>query len=158
GNLFYGLYLISCEDIGLKPSLADGELDNPNDCYSAAESWLGKIADETDLAEDTRVAIPIYSDPTTGTMRLWVTLGVRLTRFTATYAKPPRIKPANGDGEWMVVEDHKLRAATHLLAVDEFAEVEVKSLTPPNREELRRLCDQHKTKEKIVEALSAGRW
>ena len=142
----------------MKPSLADGELDKPDDCYSAAEAWLGKIADETDLAEDTRVAIPIYSDPTTGTMRLWVTLGVRLTRFTATYAKPPRIKPTNGDGEWMVVEDHKLRAATHLLAVDEFAEVEVKSLTPPNREELRRLCDQHKTKEKIVEALSAGRW
>ncbi|HND51884.1 MAG TPA: hypothetical protein PLV92_05790 [Pirellulaceae bacterium] len=155
---FYGLYLISCDDIGLKPTLADGEVENSDECYSAAEVWLEKLADETDLAEDTRVAIPIYVDPFKGTMRLWVTLGVRLSKLEVRYEKAPRVKPEGGDGEWQIVENYKLRDVEHLIAVDEFAEVEVKSLTPPNRDELRRLCDQHKTKEKIVEALSAGRW
>jgi hypothetical protein len=104
------------------------------------------------------VAVPIYVDPQRGTMRLWCTLGVRLTTLNASYARPPRLKPAEGDGEWTEVERYKLRPATHLIAVDEFAEVEIPTLSPPNREELRKLCDQHPTKEKIVAALAAGAW
>jgi hypothetical protein len=102
------------------------------------------------------VAVPIYIDPIKGTMRLWCTLGVRLTTLDARYARPPRLKPAEGEGEWTVVEGYKLQPAEHLIAVDEFAEVEIPTLSPPNREELRKLCDQHQTKEKIVEALAAG--
>src|SRR5262249_17722818 len=49
---FYGLYLISCEDIGHKPALADGEVGDREDCYQAARTWLDTIADEADLAED----------------------------------------------------------------------------------------------------------
>jgi glucose/arabinose dehydrogenase len=114
--------------------------------------------DEVDLAEDTRVAVPIYVDPFQGTTRLWVTLGVRLTKLEARFVRAPRLKPAEGEGDWKEVEGWKLHAARHVIPVDEFAEVEVRTLAPPNREELRRLCDEHKTREKIVEALSAGRW
>jgi hypothetical protein len=155
---FYGLYLISCEDIGHKPALNDGEVADPEACYQAAGAWLARIADEADLAEDTRVAVPIYVDPFKGRTRLWVTLGVRLTKLEARFVRAPRLKPAEGEGEWKVVEDWKLHGASHVVAVDEFAEVEVPTLAPPDREELRRLCDEHKTREKIVEALSAGRW
>jgi hypothetical protein len=116
------------------------------------------LADEPDLAEDTRVAVPIYVDPIQGTMRLWATLGVRLTKLDARFVRAPRLKPAEGEGDWKEVEGWKLHAASHLIAVDEFAEVEVPTLSPPNREELRKLCDQHKTKEKIVAALAAGKW
>jgi hypothetical protein len=155
---FYGLYLISCEDIGHKPALHDGEVADPEACYQAATEWLAKLADEVDLAEDTRVAVPIYIDPDKGTTRLWVTLGVRLTKLDARFVRAPRLKPAEGEGDWTEVEGWKLRTASHVIPVDEFAEVEVPTLAPPNREELRRLCDEHKTREKIVEALSAGRW
>jgi hypothetical protein len=155
---FYGLYLVSCEDIGHKPLLHEGEVADPEACYQAAETWLARLADEPDLAEDTRVAVPIYVDPFRKTMRLWVTLGVRLTKLEARFARPPRIKPAAGEGEWKEVEAWKLQPANHVIAVDEFAEVEVRTLSPPNREELRKLCDQHQTKEKILAALSAGRW
>ena len=155
---FYGLYLISCEDIGHKPALKEGEVANAEACYKAAEEWLGKLADEPDLAEDTRVAVPIYVDPFKGTMRLWVTLGVRLTKLDARFVRAPRLKPAEGEGDWKEVEGWKLHTASHLIAVDEFAEVEVPTLSPPNREELRKLCDQHRSKEKIVEALAAGKW
>jgi len=155
---FYGLYLISCEDIGHKPALKEGEVADEEACYKAAEDWLAKLADEPDLGEDTRVAVPIYIDPIQKTMRLWVTLGVRLTKLEARFVRTPRLKPAEGEGEWKEVEGWKLHPASHLIAVDEFAEVEVPTLSPPNREELRRLCDQHKTKEKIVEALGTGKW
>jgi hypothetical protein len=157
-DLFYGLYLVSCEDIGHAPALKEGEVADLELCYSAAEQWLGKIADEPDLAEDTRVAVPVYIDPQRGTMRLWVTLGVRLTQLDTKFVTAPRIKPAMGEGDWQAVETWKLRDAPFLISVDEFAEVEVPALSPPNREELRKLCDLHQTKEKIVAALSAGNW
>jgi hypothetical protein len=138
--------------------LNEGEVADPEACHTAAEEWLAKIAEEPDLAEDTRVAVPVYFDPQRGTSRLWVTLGVRLTLLNADYMKPPRIKPAMGEGEWQAVEGWKLASAHFLISVDEFAEVEVPTLSPPNREELRKLCDEHKTKDKIVAALSAGKW
>lgn len=156
-DLFYGLYLVSCEDIGHKPALAEGEAD-AEACYAAATAWLAKLDAEQDLAADTRVAVPIYVDPQKGTMRLWATIGVRMTKLDSRFVRAPRIKPAEGEGDWQAVEDWKLSTAQHLIAVDEFAEVEVPTLSPPNREELRKLCDEHKTKEKIVEALSAGKW
>ena len=47
-----------------------------------------------------------------------------------------------------------LKGSDYLIAVDEFAEVEIPTLTPPTRNELREICDNHKTKEKIIQALS----
>ena len=147
------------DDIGLPSAFEVDEVPEPDRCYEAALAWLQRVADRTDpdLAEDTRVAVPIYVGPFKGTTRLWVTLGVRLTRLEATYARLPRIKPANGSGDWELVAGHMAEASDHLIAVDEFAEVEIPSLAPPTREELRQLCDVHKTKEKIVKALSEWR-
>ena len=157
-DLFYGLYLVSCEDIGHKPTLKDGEVANPDQCYDAALAWLEKLSGDGDLAQDTRVAVPIYVDPRQRKMRLWVTLGVRLTQLDARFVRPPRLQPATGDGDWKQVESWKLHDAEYLIAVDEFAEVEVATLSPPNRDELRKLCDQHKTKPAILAALAQGKW
>lgn len=155
-DLFYGLYLVSCDDIGHPSALKSEEHPDPERCYEAALAWLNQVAEraDPDLAQDTRVAVPIYVDRFRKTTRLWVTLGVRLTRLESSYARPPRIKPANGTGDWEVVEGHLLKGSDYLIAVDEFAEVEISTLTPPTRNELREICDTHKTKEKIIQALS----
>lgn len=157
-DLFYGLALVSAEDIGHQPKLNEGEIGDPEACYQSAIAWLEELADDPDLVQDTRVAVPVYVDPLQGKMRLWVTLGVRLTQLDTRFMTPPRIKPASGEGDWQAVEKWKLAEASYLISVDEFAEVEVPTLSPPNRDELRKLCDEHQTKEKIVEALSAGKW
>jgi hypothetical protein len=157
-DLFFGLYLVSCDDIGLAPTMLPEEVADTDSAYEQAIAWLERLSADRDLTADTRVAVPIYVDPQQGTMRLWCTIGVRLTQLDASYARSPRIKPAEGAGEWAEVQRHKLRPAEHLIAVDEFAEVEIPSLSPPNRDELRKLCDEHRTKEKIVEALAAGAW
>lgn len=159
-DLFYGLYLISAEDIGLttdagqsgqqeEPQLADEA--ERQQCYSLAEDWLGRAFDDPDLAVDTRVSVPIYVDRASNVTRLWTTLGVRLCPLTAEYSVPPQVKPAEGEGDWR--EADYVAASDYLLAVDEFAEVELKGVRVLTRDELRAVADEHQTKAAIVRAL-----
>jgi len=152
-DLFYGLHLLSAEDIGLKPELrADESVDSAH-CEEVATGWLAKATDDPDLKADTRVAVPIYYDGSRGVTRLWMTIGVRLTRLDVSYARPPRIKPEKGEGDWAPVPPGQLQGAQYLVPVDEFAEVEVKGGRVLTRAELRALCDRLKTKQAIVSAL-----
>jgi hypothetical protein len=151
--LFYGLYLLSCEDIGMVPELREDEpVDRPR-CEQEATEWLARWSHDPDLAADTRVAVPLYIDPQRNITRLWATLGVRLTKLEASFARPPRARPKEGPGEWEVVEPPRLETASYLIPVDEFAEVELKGLRTLTRPELRAVCDAEKTKEAIVAAL-----
>ncbi|HPO15720.1 MAG TPA: hypothetical protein PLI09_19920 [Candidatus Hydrogenedentes bacterium] len=149
---FYGFYLIACEDIGMRPSFLDGEPVEVEPAKAAALAWLDKMNNDVDLACDTRIAVPIYFDPNIGKVRLWAVLGVRLANLDASYARPPKIRRDQPDSQWQVPVD-RLGVAKVLIAVDEFAEVEVKADKIPNREEFRALCDKYKTKEEIVKAL-----
>lgn len=152
-DLFYGLYLLSAEDIGLKPAFLDVEAVDRPAVEKRAGDWLGVLAKDPDLAVDTRVSVPIYFDPMTNSVRLWMTIGVRLTALDARYAKPPSIRPADGSGDWKPVEPSKLDAIEYLIPVDEFAEVEIPGGRVLNRAELRVICDRMKTKEKIIGAM-----
>ncbi len=152
-EFFYGLHLIAAEDIGMKPGIVADESVDQDGAYRLASEWLAKAMDDGDLAADTRVSVPIYFDLGRNVTRLWVTLGVRLTKLETEYARPPSIKPAKGEGDWKPVADHKLVGARYLIAVDEFAEVELKGIRALSREELRAICDREKTKEAILEAL-----
>jgi len=157
-DLFYGLYLVSCDDIGLAPKLTDGEVKNVEECCARANAWLMKAYSEPELATDTRVAVPIYIDYVARKTRLWVTLGVRLSPLDVSFARPPSVRAANDDKEWEQVDQDRLLSSSYLIAVAEYAEVEVPTLAPPTREEFRKLCDQHVTKDKILAALREGKW
>jgi hypothetical protein len=171
-DLFYGLYAISAEDIGLKPDLTPGETARSEACYALAAGWLPKALDDPDLAADTRVAVPVYFDKLRQRTRLWVTLGVRTAKLDADYAdpeRPPRIRPlkpaaagpsATGpttNPDWSKVESYRLTTAHYLIFGDEFAEVEIPSLSPPTRKEFRAICNQYKTREGILKALGGLR-
>lgn len=52
------------------------------------------------------------------------------------------------------VEDHRLGEANYVIAVDEFAEFSLPGRQALTRQELRDLCDRHKTKSAIMQALS----
>jgi hypothetical protein len=152
-DLFYGLYLVSAEDVGLKPALAADEVADTQHCYKLAADWLPTAFADEDLAADTRVAVPLYIDRGRGVVRVWATLGVRLARLEASYARAPRIKPAKDEGEWEEVPPHRLAKSEYLIPVDEFAEVELPGLKVLTRRELREVCDREKTKEAILQAL-----
>lgn len=171
-ELFYGFYLVSADDIGLKTALLKDEPVDIERCYQRAEEWLAKAFDDPDLAADTRVSVPIFVDRGRNVTRLWATLGVRLAKLEASYARPPQIKLAALDPkkpsddhqgpridpdspksrDWQPVQEHTLRAASYLIPVDEFAEIELAGLKSLTREELRTICDREKTKEAILTA------
>jgi hypothetical protein len=155
-DLFYGLYLISAEDLGMKPDATREELPDPDRCYRAAAAWLPKAFDDPDLAVDTRVAIPIATDSNRRVTRLWATLGVHLARLDAEYARPPSLRLATG-GAWEVVAQDDLLPSHYLIAVDEFAEVELSGLRSLTRQEFRTACDRGKTREGILALLREGR-
>jgi hypothetical protein len=99
------------------------------------------------------VAVPVYVDRARNITRLLATLGVRLTKLEASFARPPRARSLDGPGDWQAVEPDKHRTASYLIPVDEFAEVELRGLRTLTRPELRAVCDARKTKEVIVAAL-----
>jgi hypothetical protein len=156
---FYGFYLIACEDIGMRPQLLPDEpVDRPA-AMKAAMAWLDNLENDPDLACDTRVSIPIFVnlDPLPRKTRLWATLGVRLARLEASYARPPKVRPGKAGGPWKDVDSYQLGNSQYVIAVDEFAEIELDGYRAMTRAEFRAACDRHKTKDAIVSALSGRR-
>ena len=159
-NLFYGFHLVSCEDIGMKPALLEGELADAESCRRVATDWLADWPSDPDLAMDTRVSVPIFVDEINNKTTLWCTLGVRGAKLKSWYARPPRWRPAKRSGagaedaEWLEIESWRTSPANQLILIDEFAEVTLKGVRVLSREELREACDAEGTKEKIVGALS----
>jgi len=153
-NLFYGLYLVSCEDLGLPPQWKADEPVDQKACYQQAVDWLTKLGEDEDLEVDTRVSVPLYVDYNQGKTRLWVTLGVKLVKLDASFVRqyPPSIRESQAH-PWSKVSPNELGDSHHFIAVDEFAEVELPSQMTLTREELRAICDRAKTKEAILEEL-----
>jgi hypothetical protein len=159
-DLFYGLYLVSAEDIGLKPVLTKEEEPECKRWYELAVKWLPNAFVDPDLAVDTRVAVPIYPDRARGVTRIWATLGVRLAHLDAEYVRPPSVgaaqKPDSNPKErveWRQLGLDEVTSSHYLIAVDEFAEVELAGMHVLSREDLRAVCDSEKTKEAVIAAL-----
>lgn len=154
--LFYGLHLVSCEDIGMQAQTLPGEIDQPDYLRVLATKWLEQWESDVDLAADTRVAVPVYVMPGEYT-RLWCTVGVRAMKLTASYAKAPRWRPAPGPDEtpagWSEIEGWRTQTGNWVILGDEFAEVERKGDLPLTRKELRDICNHHGSKQAIIEAL-----
>jgi hypothetical protein len=150
---FYGFYLITCEDIGMKPEFLGDEPVDQAAARQAALKWLDAMETDKDLACDTRAAVPIYVDPMQQKTRNWATLGVRLAHLEASYAQAPMVRPKSGGKEWKEPEKWQLGTSRYVLPVDEFAEIELSSNNVLSREELRAACDRYKTKEEIVRGL-----
>ncbi len=152
-DLFYGLYFLSCEDIGQMPeSLADEPADRDR-CTKAASEWLAVVWDDPDLRRDTRVSVPIFLDRERGVTRVWATLGVRLARLNVGFARPPSVRKAGSDEPWAEVPAGALRTRQYLIPTDEFAEIRLQGRRVLDRDELRAACDKLGTKEAIVAGL-----
>jgi hypothetical protein len=151
---FYGLHFLSSEDIGMASPLHPDEPVDRAACEARATEWLASFTKDADLKVDPRVSVPLYFDTVQGRTRLWATIGVRLAKLDVSYARPPKIKPAAGSGEWHEVEPHQLEGIQFVIPVDEFAEAEIRGLQPLTRQEFREVCDAHKTKPEILQALS----
>jgi hypothetical protein len=150
---FYGLHLLSAEDIGMAPALRADEPVDRAACEAKATEWLASYQDDADLKVDTRVSVPIYFDVPRRRTRLWATIGVRLAKLDVSYARPPQVRPEGGTQDWLPVGPDQLEAVEYVIPVDEFAECEIPSLQPLTRQEFREVCNASKTKAEILRAL-----
>jgi hypothetical protein len=148
-DLFHGLYLVSCDDLGLRPAFAKDEVVDVEACRAAATAWLARASEDADLAVDTRVAIPVHSNGRS--TRSWGTLGVRMARLNIKWQVRPSLKAADGSGDWTQARDTE--GAHYLIAVDEFGEFARDGDDVLSREEFRAICDKGSNRAEILEAL-----
>lgn len=153
-TFFYGLHLISCEDIGMKPLLLEGELPSKQHSLQAAADWLSHWRQDPDLSADTRIIVPVAQDIERQAVRYWATLGVHAARLNAHYARAPqwRTPPAKDKAsQW---ESAETSGGNWIILVDDFAEIESRRPRAPTRDEFRAIVDRETTREKVVVALS----
>ncbi len=157
-RFFYGLHLVACDDIGMRPDLLEDELSDPEECEELTLEWLRDWRSDPDMAVDTRVVVPIFIDPSRGVTRFWGTAGVRGAKLRVTYARPPSwastYAPAGEKPNWRTVPPDRLAPQEAVILVDEFVEFERAGRTPLTRDEFREICDGKRTKAEILEALS----
>lgn len=154
-DLFYGLYLLSAEDLGLSIAATAEELPDADAAYARAEEWVANFSTDPDLAADVRISVPVNVDYKFGAAtRIWLTVGVRLARLDASYAVGPRIR-LSGSDEWLDSSHAILSSEDYLIAVGEFAEASLPGLQTLTREELREVCDREQSKERILAALQS---
>ena len=94
-ELFYGLHLLSAEDIGMAPELRTDEPVDRARCEQKAEKWLSSYATDADMKVDTRVSVPLYFDLLQRKTRLWSTVGVRLAELNVSYGENIRLLTAS---------------------------------------------------------------
>ena len=144
-DLFFGVYLVACQDVGLRPSLdaaGDPELAARDALAKAADAWLLGLAGDPVTKSDVRVMIPIASLDAERS-RYWAVIGVRTTVAGYSFLDGADVStPPLGQ---------QTRA---VLPTEQFLEV-TSSAVPLTREEFRKLCDAQKTADRIQAALEA---
>lgn len=149
------------------PGLTETERQARFALWKQAKSWLRDLGREAFLDEDMRLVVPVLSNYEGKEVRNWTVLGVQLLKIKVYYARPPTIASCRASGEqngddaaapeytaiipsWLRV---KWEPRDYVIPIQVFAEVTM-GPEPMTREEFRSLCDHHKTKQAILEALT----
>lgn len=146
---FYGLYIVCCDDIGIRPKLDDQENVDQDECYEMASSYLKNILSDPSLAKDVRFSIPIYQGKRRKQSKFWSVIGVRKVRLRTSFAKGPKIRE-NDSSDWTHV---RATGKDYYLLVDQFAEYS--SSKTMNRKQFQSFCDQHDSQSDILNALKS---
>ena len=154
-ELMYGLYLVTCDSVGLKPEsyllqdeLAEIDLGS---CLTRARSWLGTWKADADVLKDPRVIVPVAVDFVADESIYWAVLGVKAIRVYTGFVEG--YEPEVVDEGHCIVKDIVPR--DYVMLVEHMEEVRF-SGPPPTREEFRAICDRYDNAADIVSALEGG--
>jgi len=151
-DLFYGLYLLSCADVGTTPVVGYGEVPDRAAAAKRAFEWLGNWRSDADMARDVRelwlLGPADPSDPTKGNVYRCV-LGVRALDIEIKYDKKPSYSLM---GTTRTAELH-FKPVTYTVLVPVVVEVVVRGEKMLTRAEFRKICDEQKAESAIVAAL-----
>lgn len=153
-ELYYGLYLISCADIGMAPAGAS-ELGSPSPAAARAAAWMADWRNDADMKRDIREVWALGpadpNDPKKGTVYRCV-LGVRALDIDVKYGDK---KPSTSLRNTSKTVSLRFKPAKYTLLVPVVAEITVAGETPLTRADLRKICDEKKSREEITAALKA---
>jgi len=151
-GLFYGLYLLSCADVGMTPAVGYGEVPDRAAAATRASEWLANWRSDADMARDVRelwlLGPADPSDPAKGNVYRCI-LGVRSLDVEIKYDKKPTHSLT---GTTRAAELH-FKPVTYTVLAPVVVEVVVRGERTLTRAEFRKICDEQKTESAIVAAL-----
>ncbi|XXT25341.1 hypothetical protein WME94_27815 [Sorangium sp. So ce429] len=117
----------------------------------AFRRWIAR--DDRDVGRDARMMVPVFHDLDRQQTKAWVFLGWSAQRVLVSFRSPPVVRVFAPDGREASPPEVDVRfgALTHDLAYPVMAEIHVDRLL--DRDELRALCDEHRTRSAILAAL-----
>jgi len=160
-ELYYGLYLESCIDIGLTPELGPGEVADPAAAIARAQRWLADWRSDPLMKKDIRIIVPVGSegdDEPKPFLKCWAIVGVeaRMYNLKYKYEEGPKCRIVEGDvnegyGPGEIVFSPS--RSNYVILTPSVIEVTVPGSTPLTRDEFRKLCDRCDTTAEIIETL-----
>lgn len=151
--LFYGAYLIVCQEIGMNvasDNMETGSSRGDKADKALAGEWLRSCAKDPDVGTDNRMMVPVFHDIQRNKTKVWVVMGYSLKPLTIWFERKPEavITDMEGKPAQAVLEFEGMQK---FLIYPVSAEVYVNQLL--NRDEFRSLCDRNKTPSAILKAL-----
>jgi len=145
----YGLYLVSCEDLGMSPELSADELPDRPRAVAEALRWLEGLSTSEDLTRVVREAVPLGVFTRDGQQLYWTVLGTRVAVVDVVFRRPPRVR-TGGDGVWQEVLPGDLGMATCALPVYETAQFALRKSWGFESQEFQGLCDALGTRDDVL--------
>jgi hypothetical protein len=166
-RLFEGAYRVACREIGHPPG--DGAEDV---AVAAFREWAKSLDRDAELGRDGRMMVPVFHDVGRKRTKVWAFLGWDRTLLNVRYETEPTVVSCERDVRPRHSADGTDRPARRVVpgtdpaalprvefqrewceaATPVFAEVYVERLM--DRDEFRRFCDLHPTREVILANLS----
>lgn len=166
-SLFEGAHLTVSRQLGLVPQgdPVVGFGSAPESAITAFGQWSCQLNADADLAQDARMMVPIFYDEERRKTKVWTFLGWTKGTLDVSFVTPPRVlscerqKKSNVAGSAQALGQETAGAAdqlplvsftstSHELFMPVFAEVYVQRLL--DRDEFRKHCDRHRTREAIL--------
>jgi hypothetical protein len=164
-GLFDGAAAAARRELGMEPGPRDEE------AARLFEGWRAGLADDADVSRDCRMMVPVFYDLQRRKTKVWAFLGWRTVDVDVDYRKEPAVLVVERDrppepepGDRFAILKRKFRRQAqpeptgpppvvfcgdrYEFAVPVMAEVYISRLL--NRDEFRRHCDCHKTRDAIL--------
>ena len=161
-RLFFGLYMVSCEDLGLRPNLESYDLFDREIAYREALEWLAKMSEEKDFERDARYISPGFyvhfrdQNRQVPLLMTWANLGFRLMKFDTSFVRPPQVRDPGEGAIWNIAQDSDLGHGRYVLPVTQFKMLDLvrRGGIPPKQ--FQEICDKaNQDPDKIEQEVSA---
>ena len=166
--VYYGFYLIVCDDLGMKPEFMPDEMSEEQVTLAKQQAvrWLENYQDDNCYEKDVRYIVSALSDLRRTQVRYWMTCGVKLLKVKAEYVKRPVIQVTDPETNkvYEIPTDtesgevpgcylpYRFMPEEYYMPIEIFAEA-TGPAKPFTREEFRKLCNGCKNKDEIIKAV-----